>query len=222
MWFLQARRGLLFTIINHNHIDPNWFFLHSARRGLRGHPYKVRQGARHRRRRGSAFSVRVLKYWNALSASVVAAPSVNASIKAFPHLLHWLITHTPQFTYLPPLSICTPSINKYHLYMLPNSLLYICGFFRPVMAYFLPLAIIISNIPLCHSLLFVTTWQSILLGNLLGHSHNTSCLRYIFAFPGKTNFKNPCSFLNRFEHGNLVLILNFNTVAGRTFRGIPF
>ncbi len=46
------------------HIDPNLFFLPPARRGLRGHPFKVLQGANHRRRRGSAFSVRVVKYWN--------------------------------------------------------------------------------------------------------------------------------------------------------------
>ncbi len=34
-------------------IDPNFFFLPPARRGLRGHPYKVLQDASHRRRRGS-------------------------------------------------------------------------------------------------------------------------------------------------------------------------
>ncbi len=58
-------------------IDPNLFFLPPARRGLRGHPFKVLQGASHRRRRGSAFSVKVVKYWNKLPASVVTAPSVN-------------------------------------------------------------------------------------------------------------------------------------------------
>ncbi len=55
-------------------IDPNLFFLPPARRGLRGHPYKV-----------------------------------------------------------------CPPINSYHLHMSPNSLLYICRFFRPVVAYILPL-----------------------------------------------------------------------------------
>ncbi len=77
-------------------IDPNLFFLPPARRGLRGHPFKVLQGAGHRRRRGSAFSVRVVKYWNKLPASVVTAPSVNVFKKrlekvwteAFPHLPH--------------------------------------------------------------------------------------------------------------------------------------
>ncbi len=58
-------------------IDPNLFFLSPARRGLRGHSFKVLQGASRRRRRGSAFSVRVVKYWNKLPASVVTAPSVN-------------------------------------------------------------------------------------------------------------------------------------------------
>ncbi len=52
-------------------IDPNLFFLPPARRG------KVLQGASHRLRRRSAFSVRVVKYWNKVTASVVTAPFVN-------------------------------------------------------------------------------------------------------------------------------------------------
>ncbi len=76
-------------------IDPHLFFLPPVRRGLRGHPFKVLQGASHRRRRGSAFSVRVVKYWNKLPASVVTAP-VNVFKKrleevwteVFPHLPH--------------------------------------------------------------------------------------------------------------------------------------
>ncbi len=66
-------------------IDPNLFFLPPARRGLRGHPFKILQG--------SAFSVRVVKYWNKLPASVVTAPSVDVFKKrlekvwteVFPH-----------------------------------------------------------------------------------------------------------------------------------------
>ncbi len=58
-------------------IDPDLLFLPHARRGLRGHPYKVLQGASHRRRRGSAFSMRVVKNWKKLPASVITAPSVN-------------------------------------------------------------------------------------------------------------------------------------------------
>ncbi len=77
-------------------IDPNLLFLPPARRGLRGHPFKVLQGANHRRRRGSAFSVRAVKYWNKLPASAVTAPSVNVFKKrleeiwteVFPHLPH--------------------------------------------------------------------------------------------------------------------------------------
>ncbi len=79
------------------------FFLPLARRGLRGHPYKLLQGASHHRWRGSAFSVRVVKYWNKFPASVVTALSVNVSKKTlekirteiFPHLPHWLNTHLP-------------------------------------------------------------------------------------------------------------------------------
>ncbi len=47
-------------------IEPNLFFFPPAGRGLKGHPFKVLQGTRHHRRRGSAFSVRVVKYWNKL------------------------------------------------------------------------------------------------------------------------------------------------------------
>ncbi len=84
-------------------IDPNLFFLPPARRGFRGHPFKVLQGANHRRRRGSAFSVRVVKCWNKLPASVVTAPPVNVfkkrledvSTEVFPHLPHRLSSHHP-------------------------------------------------------------------------------------------------------------------------------
>ncbi len=72
--------------------DLKLFSLPPARR----HPYKVLQGASHRRRRGSKFSVRVVKYWNKLPASVVTDPSVNGFKKrpekfytdVFPHLPH--------------------------------------------------------------------------------------------------------------------------------------
>ncbi len=83
--------------------DSSLFFLPSARRGLRGHPYKVPQGASQRRRRGSAFLARVVKYWNKLPASVVTATSVNVFKKRveqvrteiFSHLPHWLNAHLP-------------------------------------------------------------------------------------------------------------------------------
>ncbi len=77
-------------------IDPNSFFLPLAQRSLRGHPYIVLKGASHRQRRGSAFSVRLVKYWNE-----VPAPSVNVFKKrrekvwteVFPHLPHRLNAH---------------------------------------------------------------------------------------------------------------------------------
>ncbi len=107
-------------------IYPNLFFLLPSRRGLRGHPYKVLQRASHRRRRGSAFSVRVVKYWKKLPASVATAPSVNVFKKklekvwteVFLHLSLWLNTH---FSISPPpippaphpltviISICYPT-----------------------------------------------------------------------------------------------------------------
>ncbi len=42
---------------------PNW-------RGIRGHLQKVVQGTRHRQREESVFSVRFMKLWNKLMASV--------------------------------------------------------------------------------------------------------------------------------------------------------
>ncbi len=77
-------------------IDPNLFFLPPTRRGLRGHPYKVFQDKSHLRRRGSAFSLRVEKYWIKLLASAITAPSVKILKKrlekvwteVFPHLPH--------------------------------------------------------------------------------------------------------------------------------------
>ncbi len=68
-------------------IDPKFFFLPPARRGLKGHPYKVLQGASHRRRRGPAFSVRVVKYWNKLPPFDVTAPFVNVFKKRLEKVL---------------------------------------------------------------------------------------------------------------------------------------
>ncbi len=110
-------------------IDPNLFFPLPARRGLRGHPYKVLEGARHRWMKGSAFSVRVVEYWNKLPASVVTAPSVNIFkerlekvwTEVFPHLTHWLNTHLPFSLPLHP--TCAPS-NSYLYYYIYNNLCY--------------------------------------------------------------------------------------------------
>ncbi len=102
-------------------------------------PYKALQGPSHRRRRGSAFSVRVVKYWNKLPASVVTIPSRKRrrkfGQKSFPISP---IDCTPPHLPTPPLPTCTPPTNSNHLYMLPNSLLYMwflqarCGLFLPL------------------------------------------------------------------------------------------
>ncbi len=87
-------------------VDPNLFFSpsHPSR------PYMVLQGTSRRRRSGSAFSVRVVKYWNKLPASVATASSVNVFKKrleevwteVFPHLLPWLNSHPTPFSLPPP------------------------------------------------------------------------------------------------------------------------
>ncbi len=76
-------------------IDPNLFFLPPARRGIRGHSFKVLQGASHRRRRGPAFSVRVVKYYNKLPASVVTAPSANVFKKRLEKVWKEVFSHLP-------------------------------------------------------------------------------------------------------------------------------
>ncbi len=72
-----------------------YFFLPASRRGLRGHPFKALQGVSHRRRRGSAFSMRVVKYWNKLPASVVTAPSVNVFKKRLEEIWIEVFYHLP-------------------------------------------------------------------------------------------------------------------------------
>ncbi len=76
-------------------IDPNLFFLPPARHGLREHPFEVLQGTIHRRRRGSAFLVRVVKYLNKLPASIVTAPSVNVFKKRLEEVLTEVFPHIP-------------------------------------------------------------------------------------------------------------------------------
>ncbi len=113
-------------------IDPNLVFLPPVRRGLKGHPFKVLQGASRRRRRGSAFSVRVVKYWNKLPASVVAAPSVYVFKKrlevwteVFPHPpKDW--TLTPPRCPTPP-----PSPPAHH----PSTVIMSIGYQTPCLIY---------------------------------------------------------------------------------------
>ncbi len=54
---------------------------------LRGHTYRLLQGPSRLRRRSSAFSVRVVKYWNRLPAHLVLAPSVSIFKKQLER--HW-------------------------------------------------------------------------------------------------------------------------------------
>ncbi len=104
-------------------IDPNLFFLPLARRGLRGHPFKVLRGASHRRRRGSAFSVRVVKYWNKLPSLQLLLSMFSRNgrrkfgQKSFPPLTEHSTTHLSPTPPFPPAhhpltvitSICYPT-----------------------------------------------------------------------------------------------------------------
>ncbi len=89
--------------------NPNCFSQSHSSRPCRAY-YKELQCTSHRRRRGPAFSVRVMKYWNKLQASVVTAPAVKMFKKrmekvwtvVFPHLPHWLNSHFPNSLPLPP------------------------------------------------------------------------------------------------------------------------
>ncbi len=76
-------------------VNPNLFSLLPARRGHRGHPYKVLQGTSHRRRAGSAFSVRGVKYLNKLLASAVTAPSVKIFKKRLQKVKTEVFLHLP-------------------------------------------------------------------------------------------------------------------------------
>ncbi len=71
-WFTHSRYSLVCWV---------WIqtcFLLPTRRGLRGHSSKVLHSKSHHRRRGSAVSVRVMKYWgDMLPASVVTAHIVK-------------------------------------------------------------------------------------------------------------------------------------------------
>ncbi len=57
---------------------------------LGGHPYKVLQGAIHRRKR-----VRVVKYYNKLPASVITAPSANVFKKRLEKVWTEVLPHLP-------------------------------------------------------------------------------------------------------------------------------
>ncbi len=70
-WLPHSRYSRAFWILIRTYFSPSqstW----PKRAPLQGTPR-----CSHRRRRGSAYSARVVKYWNKLPASVVKAPSVN-------------------------------------------------------------------------------------------------------------------------------------------------
>ncbi len=128
-------------------VDLNSFFLPPTPRGLRGHSYEVLQRTSHRRRRGSVFSMRGVKYWNKLPASVITAPFVKSFKKRlekvwtvlFPHLPHWQKFHHPNSLTLPfprtarhPLTVST-------FICCPNPCFVYVVFFRPVVVHCLPL-----------------------------------------------------------------------------------
>ncbi len=58
-------------------LNPFGFFLRPARAGLLGHTYRLLQGPSRLRRWSSAFSVRVVKFWNRLPAHLVLSPLVS-------------------------------------------------------------------------------------------------------------------------------------------------
>ncbi len=119
-WLPPSRYSLAFWILIRFCFPPS--------RSTRPKRALLLQCVSHRRRNGSAFSVRVVKYWNKLPASVVTSLSVNVFMKrlekvwtgAFPYLPHWLNTPFP-ICLLPPaigpahhpltfiISICYPT-----------------------------------------------------------------------------------------------------------------
>ncbi len=104
-------------------LNPSEFFLHPPRAGLRGHIYRLLQGPSRLRRKSSAFSVRVVKYWNRLPAHLVLAPSVSIFKKTVGPSVVWNL----------PCSTCVTSVPShwqfsqycYTKLFTPNSL---CGY----------------------------------------------------------------------------------------------
>ncbi len=68
-------------------LNSSEFFIRPPRAGLRGHIYRLLQEPSRLRRRSSAFSVRVVKYWNRRPAHLVLAPSVSIFKKQLDR--HW-------------------------------------------------------------------------------------------------------------------------------------
>ncbi len=70
---LRADLILAFKIFKGEvNLNPPKFFLRPPRACLRGHTYRLLQGPR-----SSAFSVRILKFWNRLPSHLVLSPSIS-------------------------------------------------------------------------------------------------------------------------------------------------
>ncbi len=84
---LQADRILADCNIFKREVDlnPSEFFLRPTRAGLRGHIYRLLQGPSRLRRMSGAFSVRIVKFSNRISAHQVLAPSVSIFKKQLDH-----------------------------------------------------------------------------------------------------------------------------------------
>ncbi len=112
------------------------FFLPPTRCGHRGHSYKLLQDKSHRRRRGSVF----LAFYFRLNVSLclyirekVGTGLHRGSSITSPYN-HVLPEHSS-----PQLPTRTSTVNIYHFFTLSNYLYCLYGFFRPIVAYFLPL-----------------------------------------------------------------------------------
>ncbi len=68
-------------------LNPSAFLVRPPRAGLRGHTYRLLQGPSRFRRRSSAFSVWIVKFWNRPPAHLVLAPSVSIFKKQLDR--HW-------------------------------------------------------------------------------------------------------------------------------------
>ncbi len=64
-------------------LDPSLFFFLPVRPGLRGHFFNILQGPCGRLRRKSAFSIRVVKYWNRLPQFFFSARPLNLAAMFF-------------------------------------------------------------------------------------------------------------------------------------------
>ncbi len=124
---LRADLILSFKIIKGEvHLNPSEFFLRPTRADLQGHIYRLQQGPSRLRRRSGAFSVRVVKFWNRLSAHLVLPPSVcifkNSWIVIGPKSsLQYLCNFCPH-SFFQFSQICYPRLFMYSLTLITQLL----------------------------------------------------------------------------------------------------